>query len=498
MKTENQNNFDKEFPEGYNEFWNIENNEDSNSSPNLEDPSIAERKSVNFVDFVKAQSELGRDHWSLLESTPTIPAEIIDMLPSILKETTIYFNKSERERDIFLTGAIGILSACFPKISGIYHGSRVFSNLNTLISAPAANGKGVLRDSLRLVDSIHTYKRNEYEKLKKEAQSNTSKAEASDPMANNIPDLMFVIPGNSSFSAIMKILGDNDGIGVICETEADTLNNVMKQDWGDYSTMIRMATHHEPITQSRVSTGSIEIKEPKLSVVLSGTPGQLKQFISSTENGLFSRFLYYVFVADSVFSDPSPKAYTVPKDDFFSKYACLVIIAHTQCYKDRNFELTERQWSNLNQKYTQLTSELSFLVGSDITSGIFRIALFQFRLAMLFSILRACERNQYDENIICEDIDFEISDRLIDVYLKHAMTVYRLLPRNDTFGIPNGCKTFLDNIPDGVLTPRKDLVAIGAELSISEGSIDKYLSKLVALNFLDSPMSGKYIKIKRQ
>lgn len=498
MKTENQNNFNKEFPEGYKAFWHIENNEESSSSPNHEDPSITERKSVNFVDFVKAQSEMEGDKWSLLEETPTIPDEIISIMPSILKETAEYFNQRKRERDIFLTGAIGILSACFPKISGIYHGSRVFSNLNTLISAPAANGKGVLRDSLRLVDSIQTLKRNEYEKLKKEAQLNTSKAEASDPMANNIPDLMFVIPGNSSFAAIMKILKDNDGIGVICETEADTLNNVIKQDWGDYSTMIRMATHHEPITQSRVSTGSIEIREPKLSVVLSGTPGQLKQFISSTENGLFSRFLYYIFVSDSVFSDPSPKAYTVPKDDFFSKYAFLVMIAHTQFYKDRNFELTERQWSNLNQKYTQLTSELSFLVGSDITSGIFRIALFQFRLAMLFSILRAFERNQYNENIICEDIDFEISDRLIDVYLKHAMTAYRLLPRNDTFGVSSGCKTFFDQIPNDILLQRRELVSIGAELSISEGSIDKYLSKLVALNFLDSPMSGKYIKIKRR
>ena len=132
------------------------------------------------------------------------------------------------------------------------------------------------------------------------------------------------IPGNASVAALLECIKDNGGKGVIMETEADTLTSSTEQSWGDFSHLLRQAFHHEAVLLAR-KEGKVRIDEPKLSIVLTGTSGQLKRLVKSTENGLFSRFIFYVFRSDagwidqfsqeknqyhSMISTLSPKLYT--------------------------------------------------------------------------------------------------------------------------------------------------------------------------------------------
>jgi hypothetical protein len=50
---------------------------------------------------------------------------------------------------------------------------------------------------------------------------------------------------------MIEHLKANDGQGIICETEADTMSVAKKQDWGDYSTILRAAFHHETFSTTR-------------------------------------------------------------------------------------------------------------------------------------------------------------------------------------------------------------------------------------------------------
>lgn len=50
---------------------------------------------------------------------------------------------------------------------------------------------------------------------------------------------MLIFPANTSQAMMMQMLNENDGRGIICETEADTMSGTNKQEWGDYS------PHHE-------------------------------------------------------------------------------------------------------------------------------------------------------------------------------------------------------------------------------------------------------------
>ena len=78
------------------------------------------------------------------------------------------------------------------------------------------------------------------------------------------------------------------------ETEGDTLTNTLASDHGNYSDGLRKSFHNEPVSfLRRTNYEYVEVVNPKLSVLLSGTPGQVKKLIPDAENGLFSRFMYY-------------------------------------------------------------------------------------------------------------------------------------------------------------------------------------------------------------
>ena len=130
---------------------------------------------------------------------------------------------------------------------------------------------------------LSEYKRN---------QKNLSNEEISNLQEPEKPVFKMVfIPANCSCSRMIEHLLNNNGNGIICETEADTMSGNKKQDWGDYSPILRAAFHHEKISYSRKTNDEyIEIKEPKIAVVLSGTPAQAQRLLASAEDGLFSRF----------------------------------------------------------------------------------------------------------------------------------------------------------------------------------------------------------------
>ena len=86
-----------------------------------------------------------------LKNTPTFDKDLFDNLPDILKEGARAFS-DDRERDVFFTGALTILSGCLPNVQGVYAQEVVYPNLFSFIIAPAASGKGALKFAKVLAD----------------------------------------------------------------------------------------------------------------------------------------------------------------------------------------------------------------------------------------------------------------------------------------------------------------------------------------------------------
>ena len=72
---------------------------------------------------------------------------------------------------------------------------------------------------------------------------------------------------------IHKHLEFNEGSGCICESEADTITNALKQEWGGFNDVLRKAFHNETILSSRRAYFEYtKIEAPKLSLSITGTP----------------------------------------------------------------------------------------------------------------------------------------------------------------------------------------------------------------------------------
>jgi len=242
-----------------------------------------------------------------LQKSPFLPDTIFDQLPDILRKGCKAFT-DRRERDVFLTGALAVLSGCVPNVTGLYDRALNYPNIFSFIIAPAASGKGAMKYAKMLGDVYHKHLLEESQESFKEYKiqltdyyqslAQYKKNKRSTPPEEPIqpPFRILFIPANSSSAMVIKHLKDSTGSGIMCETEADTLGNTLKQDWGGYSDLLRKAFHFEKMSYSRKSNEEFfEIDEPRLSVAISGTPKQVLRLIPSTEDGLFSRFLFYVF-----------------------------------------------------------------------------------------------------------------------------------------------------------------------------------------------------------
>jgi hypothetical protein len=441
-----------------------------------------------------------------LLNTPYIPESIYTHLPSLLRKACDNF-QHPREKDIFLTGAITVLSGCANEVYGIYDQRKVFPNLYSFIIAPAASGKGALalakdlamvshrkmidhsKSELRLFETAME----QYKIDKRNANKDDHNPPPAPPCKPNFKILF--IPANSSAAAVIGHLEQSDGCGIIFETEADTMGNSFKQDWGGYSDLLRKAFQHEPVTYSRKANAEfIEVEKPRISVALSGTPSQVQGLIKSAEDGLFSRFMFYTFKVKPQWRDVSPQN-GINLNDLFIEISLLVeqMSDFLQKFPTEVF-LNEEQWSILNTYFELWLNEVSSFVSEEVGSTVKRLGLIVFRIAMVLTAMRKFENGVCDSEINCDDTDFQIAIQLAEVYKQHALMMYSILPKSDENTLPKNKRLFFDALPGEKDFSHKEAVAIGNSLGIKERTVSKHLKQLLGI-FLDQPIKyGPYRK----
>lgn len=440
-----------------------------------------------------------------LKTTPTIPDEVYEALPYVLKEGAKAFS-DKRKRDVFFTGAIAIISGCLPKVSGIYFHERVHPHLYTFIIAPAASGKGVLKNAKRLADKYHqqvlcasreAQKKHEAEIADyKELQRTRKKGEPTPEKPQEPPFKIVFIPADSSHSRMIEHLQNNGGQGIICETEADTMSGAKKQDWGDYSPALRAAFHHEKITLTRKTNNEyIEINEPRLAVTLSGTPAQAPKLISSAEDGLFSRFLFYAFKNEILWQDPSPQSHSIVYNDHFDALSedVLNIIGFLEQSPTEIF-LHPEQWQLLNTTFTQILADVTIFTSEEASGVVYRLGLILFRLCMIFSALRKVENGEMTDTVFCTDEDFFTALTIIQTYLQHSILMFNNLPKqNETMSFQSGSgkRKFFEALPQEFT--RKQATEIGALHKLSARLVDEILKTATGVS-LTKIKAGHYQK----
>lgn len=383
-----------------------------------------------------------------------------------------------------------VLSSVFPTISGVYWFEECFSNLYAFIAAPAGSSKGVMKFAAHSLNEYKHKLKEDYNELKKHY----------DPKIKSEPPVeqRHQIPANASSAAFVDSLANNKGVGLIFETEANTLTDNNKNEWGNYNTQLRAAFHHEPITLLRKDS-FVDIDKPKLSVLISGTLKQMSDLIVSSENGLFSRFIYYIFENDMCFVNPFKGINRTAYFISYSKRISEMIDFYSQL--NLSFKLNDDQGVRFTDYFNNnLTTLKTYYESGDIDGMVKRFGAITFRIMMLLSILRAYEnRNQKimftpPESLICSEQDFQVALEMITVYIKHSELVFNNLLKNENVVVKGlNKRDLIDLMPE--LFKRSEIMRKAKELSISERSADRIIKKLIENGMLVKPDRFTYQKV---
>ncbi|MBU3823132.1 DUF3987 domain-containing protein [Flavobacteriaceae bacterium XHP0103] len=430
---------------------------------------------------------------------PTIPTTVYNNIPTFLQQV-IQPSSSNEERDILLLGALTAFSACFPKLFGVYDQSKVFSNLYLFVTAPASAGKGRLNQIKNLVNPVHKQQREQSKILKQQHQvematynMNKGKSETMEK-PNKPPERMLFIPANNSVTGVYQLISDNEGRGLIFETEGDTLAQAFKSDYGNYSDGFRKAFHHETISYyRRTDREYVDIERPCLSTVLSGTPKQIQALVPSAENGLFSRFMFYymnikptwknVFQTDT--TNGLDEYYDQLGNEFFGLYKTL------KNNPDIEVRLTTEQQQKFNVFFEKLQTKYLNLQPDDYIATVRRLGLIAFRIIMLFSVFRIMEDGDVNQVRYCEDIDFDNTLEMISVLVKHSSKVFNDLPiEQKEVKRANRKERFLEALP--YQFTRQDYLNIADKNKIPHKTAEGYITKFVDAGLIHREAHNNY------
>lgn len=417
-----------------------------------------------------------------------VPEFVYKNLPRSISEAVERFEGIRK--DMVLLGTIGVLSNII-NVRGYYGSKVVYPNLFIFITAPASAGKGDLYWAKKLTESIDARFRQEYNNKNEEYKLDKKNIEK--PSRKRL-----FISGNASHSAIIKQLSINEGSAIMMETEADTLNNALENDWGNFSDLLRKAFEFEAIATSRVNDeDTYEVEKPRLSVLLSGTKDQLFKLVPSAENGLFSRFIFVEFPIVEEWLSPFRQ-----KEDLSNRFSKLSnnFLQYYSVTRANNicFRFTEEQQDRFDIFYESKQEEYKVMLGIESLSSVRRMGSVQYRLAMLLSTLRMLDQmGEVTRDIVCSEEDYNISERLIDWFLKHTEKIFRQLPKKVS-NYPELKKEIVilyERLDDEFAF--KDAKIIGEDMGIAQSTLEGYIRKLISINLVERYKQGVYMKVKK-
>ena len=451
------------------------------------------------------------------DELPAFPECVFEQLPPFLCEV-VGNSISEDDRDTILIGAIVCLSVCFYNVCGVYDERIVYPNLYLFVVADAGMGKGALTLCRELVAPINRNLHELSQRMEqeyKEAMNTYIKSKKSDgaAMPTEPPMRMLIIPANSSASSLLKILGDNDGVGLLFESEGDTLSQTLKSDYGNYSDVLRKAFHHELVSLSRRKDREYcEVSNPRVSVALAGTPEQVRRLIPDAENGLMSRFCFYIIrfkrgirnvFATSDISQSKNTMFHILGDSFCHLHEEFVN------HGSYSFSLPSALQEQFIEYLSRVNEECCDEVDNRMQGIVRRMGLIAYRIMMVLTAVRHLENAynvQADSNgiiqLVCQESDYFVAMNICDTLLYHAVFIYRNLSGNQSkqtssalqeAGVAARRNTLYNILPETFT--KKDYDAAVLALGENGSTAAKWIEAFIKSGKLRRIEQGKYRKI---
>ena len=446
----------------------------------------------------------------LRRNVPCLPDELFDRLPDFLKRGLTHV-RNKRERDILLLSMITNISGCLPGVRMNYGGMVYSSDLYLVALAGSGRGKGVMQLAAILPAAIQGYYDELNRKDEREYRQKLLKWNLEERLAaqeKRVPDLdqcpempverILKVAPNISKSQLILALEAGGSVGLVMNaSELDMISSAMHQEYGKHDDVMRAASQHEEVSSYfKTDHRLVIVSDPHLALCASGTPAQLHKFISSLENGMYSRVAFYVGQAPWEYKSANPgkvrldmRAYFKGMGEELLRMFIFLSGSSTEVI------FTEEQWKEHTERFRTYLREV--VAEDDDSPGaiVLRHGLMMSRIAMVLTALRKCEPQWNTSEWKCSDEDFRTAMQIVDVLLEHSLLLSTSM--DDTAGRIRPIKAFFKLRPILRTMPREftysELMAAANEAGLPTASVKRYLLRLVYYQIVEKE-DGKYRK----
>lgn len=342
----------------------------------------------------------------LRREVPCLPDELFDRLPDFLKRGLTHV-RNKRERDILLLSMITNISGCLPGVRMNYGGMVYSADLYLVALAGSGRGKGVMQLAAILPAAIQEYYDELNRKDEREYRQKLLKWNLEERLAaqeKRVPDLdqcpempverILKVAPNISKSQLILALEAGGAVGLVMNaSELDMISSAMHQEYGKHDDVMRAASQHEEVSSYfKTDHRLVVVSDPHLALCASGTPAQLHKFISSLENGMYSRVAFYVGQAHWEYKSANPgKARLDMRAYFKGMGEELLRMFIFLSGSPTEVVFTEEQWKEHTERFRTYLREV--VAEDDDSPGaiVLRHGLMMSRIAMVLTALRKCE-----------------------------------------------------------------------------------------------------------
>ena len=446
----------------------------------------------------------------LRREVPCLPDELFDRLPDFLKRGLTHV-RNKRERDILLLSMITNISGCLPGVRMNYGGMVYSADLYLVALAGSGRGKGVMQLAAILPAAIQEYYDELNRKDEREYRQKLLKWNLEERLAaqeKRVPDLdqcpempverILKVAPNISKSQLILALEAGGAVGLVMNaSELDMISSAMHQEYGKHDDVMRAASQHEEVSSYfKTDHRLVVVSDPHLALCASGTPAQLHKFISSLENGMYSRVAFYVGQAHWEYKSANPgKARLDMRAYFKGMGEELLRMFIFLSGSPTEVVFTEEQWKEHTERFRTYLREV--VAEDDDSPGaiVLRHGLMVSRIAMVLTALRKCEPQWNTSEWECSDEDFHTAMQIVDVLLEHSLLLSTSM--DDTAGRIRPVKAFFKLRPVLKKMPREftysELMAAANEAGLPTASVKRYLLRLVYYQIVEKE-DGKYRK----
>ena len=446
----------------------------------------------------------------LRREVPCLPDELFDRLPDFLKRGLTHV-RNKRERDILLLSMITNISGCLPGVRMNYGGMVYSADLYLVALAGSGRGKGVMQLAAILPAAIQGYYDELNRKDEREYRQKLLKWNLEERLAaqeKRVPDLdqcpempverILKVAPNISKSQLILALEAGGSVGLVMNaSELDMISSAMHQEYGKHDDVMRAASQHEEVSSYfKTDHRLVIVSDPHLALCASGTPAQLHKFISSLENGMYSRVAFYVGQAPWEYKSANPGKVRLDMRAYFKGMGEeLLRMFIFLSGSPTEVVFTEEQWKEHTERFRTYLREV--VAEDDDSPGaiVLRHGLMMSRIAMVLTALRKCEPQWNTSEWKCSDEDFRTAMQIVDVLLEHSLLLSTSM--DDTAGRIRPVKAFFKLRPVLKKMPREftysELMAAANEAGLPTASVKRYLLRLVYYQIVEKE-DGKYRK----